>query len=184
MQTAQSMSSSGSPTFRQRVGIRIRAFRAALNNLKVTQLSRFLMFLLAEIIGGSVAWHIAKTLWFHSLQYSQAHMEMFVNSQNMCHITHQRDFIFALAFEVTGCFVIRLVLPRLPSNIGRYLAPAFIASLFSFAILFIGDAGLDPIVASSLFFGCSGLTAQWFILLYWVSISARFFFVVLCTLHL
>ncbi|KAK6013525.1 hypothetical protein OSTOST_21156, partial [Ostertagia ostertagi] len=96
------------------------------------RLSRFLMFLLAEIVGGSIAWHIAKSLWFHSLQYSQAHMEMFVNSQNMCHITHQRDFIFALAFEITGCFVIRLVLPRLPSNIGKYLAPAFIASLFSF----------------------------------------------------
>ncbi|PIO67748.1 hypothetical protein TELCIR_10493, partial [Teladorsagia circumcincta] len=83
-------------------------------------------------------------------------------------LSARRDFIFALAFEVTGCFVIRLVLPRLPSNIGKYLAPAFIASLFSFAILFIGDAGLDPIVASSLFFGCNGLSAQWFILLYWV----------------
>ncbi|KHJ75820.1 hypothetical protein OESDEN_24563 [Oesophagostomum dentatum] len=53
------------------------------------RLSRFLLFLLAEIIGGAVAWHIARTLWFHSLQYSQAHMEMFVNSQNMCSIVHQ-----------------------------------------------------------------------------------------------
>ncbi|VDO76292.1 unnamed protein product [Heligmosomoides polygyrus] len=132
------------------------------------RLSRFLMLLLAEMLGGALAWHVAKALWFHSLQYSQAHMEMFVNSQNMCTITHKRDFMFALAFEVTGCFTMRLVLPRLPSNVARYLAPAFIASLFSFAIVFIGDAGLDPVVASTLFFGCNGLSAQWFILLYWI----------------
>ncbi|WKY00558.1 hypothetical protein Q1695_014971 [Nippostrongylus brasiliensis] len=75
----------------------------------------------------------------------------------------------SLAFEVAGCFAMRLVLPKLPSNAAKFLAPAFVASLFSFAILFVGDAGLDPVVASSLFFGCGGLSAQWFILLYWVS---------------
>lgn len=53
------------------------------------RLSRFLMLLLAEMLGGALAWHVAKALWFHSLQYSQAHMEMFVNSQNMCTITHK-----------------------------------------------------------------------------------------------
>ncbi|KAL6728471.1 hypothetical protein Aduo_010242 [Ancylostoma duodenale] len=132
------------------------------------RLSRFLLFLLAEMMGGAIAWHIARTLWFHSLQYSQTHMEMFVNSQNTCSIVHQRDFLIVLAYEITGCFAMRSVLPRLPANVGKYLAPAFIASLFSFSILFIGDSGLDPIVASSLFFGCSGLSAQWFILLYWV----------------
>ncbi|WKY00557.1 hypothetical protein Q1695_014971 [Nippostrongylus brasiliensis] len=132
-------------------------------------LSRFLLLLFAEVVGGAVAWNIAKVLWFHSLHYSQAHMEMFVKSQNMCSIVLKRDFLVSLAFEVAGCFAMRLVLPKLPSNAAKFLAPAFVASLFSFAILFVGDAGLDPVVASSLFFGCGGLSAQWFILLYWVS---------------
>ncbi|VDK74741.1 unnamed protein product [Cylicostephanus goldi] len=98
------------------------------------RLSRFLLYLLAEIMGGAMAWHIARTLWFHSLQYSQAHMEMFVNSQNMCSIVHQRDFLIVLAYEIAGCFAMRSVISRLPADTQKYLAPAFTASLFSFEL--------------------------------------------------
>ncbi|EYB99984.1 hypothetical protein Y032_0118g708 [Ancylostoma ceylanicum] len=60
-----------------------------------------------------------------------------------------------------------------PTLISRYFYDVFKSAVQDSlqqpdSILFIGDSGLDPIVASSLFFGCSGLSAQWFILLYWV----------------
>ena len=79
------------------------------------------------------------------------------------------NFVFVMLFETCGTFAIRFVTSRLPKESSKYLAPAFMSSLFSFAILFVGDSALDPLVGSTLFYGCTGLPTQYFILLYWVS---------------
>uniref|UniRef100_A0A1I7X736 Aquaporin n=1 Tax=Heterorhabditis bacteriophora TaxID=37862 RepID=A0A1I7X736_HETBA len=140
-------------------------------------LLRFLSIVLAEICGGAIAWKSAKLLWFYSLEYSDAHLQQFIASQNSCSLNYQREFLLVLAFEIIGSFAMRTVIPRLPEISGKYLAPAFISSLFSFAILFVGDSGLDPVVASSLFFGCAGLSTQWFILLYWASFIGKKYYI-------
>ena len=94
----------------------------------------------------------------------------------------QHEFYFMMAFEIFGAFLMRTTIPRIPEKAAKYAIPAFVSAIFSFcklvsksgksqspAILYVGDAGLDPVVASSLFFGCRGLSQQWFILQYWVS---------------
>ncbi|VDM85979.1 unnamed protein product [Strongylus vulgaris] len=70
----------------------------------------------------------------------------------------------------------RLIIPNLPIRGKSYTVAATVAAFLSFALVYVGVPGLNPVVASSRMFGCDGLDTQWFIALYWVSNTASCFF--------
>uniref|UniRef100_A0A8R1EPQ7 Uncharacterized protein n=1 Tax=Caenorhabditis japonica TaxID=281687 RepID=A0A8R1EPQ7_CAEJA len=43
------------------------------------------------------------------------------------------------------------------------------AAVFTATVTYVGDQALDPLVASTLFYGCRGLTFQHFMLVYWIA---------------
>ncbi|KAK6733805.1 hypothetical protein RB195_017519 [Necator americanus] len=128
--------------------------------------ARLLTLLLAEAIGGFAAFRLARSLWWHSLHYSQAHLENFTNPA--CTINYKIAFPLVIAFEIIGCFLLRLILPNLPIRGKSYTVSATIAAFLSFALVYVGVPGLNPVVASSRMFGCDGIDTQWFIALYWI----------------
>lgn len=127
---------------------------------------KFLTLLLAETIGGSMAFRLANTLWYYSLAYSMDHHAIYDNLP--CSITYKVPFHYAICFEVVGSFLLRFILHRLPAAFKQYLTPVVIAGFLSFALAHIGVPGLNPVVASSRLQGCPGLDLQWFIIVYWV----------------
>ncbi|PAV74265.1 hypothetical protein WR25_24540 isoform B [Diploscapter pachys] len=129
-------------------------------------MSRGLSILFAQLLAGYFSYRIAFSIWLYTYDYLPIHAE-FVNTPQ-CSLKYQMNFVFVMLFETCGTFAIRFVTSRLPKESSKYLAPAFMSSLFSFAILFVGDSALDPLVGSTLFYGCTGLPTQYFILLYWI----------------
>ncbi|EYC34615.1 hypothetical protein Y032_0001g55 [Ancylostoma ceylanicum] len=128
--------------------------------------ARLLTLLSAEAIGGFTAFRFARSLWWHSLQYSQAHFENFTNPA--CTINYKIAFPLVIAFEIVGSFLLRLILPNLPLRGKSYTVSATVAAFLSFALVYVGVPGLNPVVASSRLFGCEGIDTQWFIALYWI----------------
>ncbi|CAJ0606537.1 unnamed protein product [Cylicocyclus nassatus] len=128
--------------------------------------ARLLTLLSAEAIGGFTAYRFARTLWYHSVQYSQAHQEIFSNPY--CAIQYKISFPLVIAFEMIGCFLLRLILPNLPIRGKSFTVAATVAAFLSFALVYVGAPGLNPVVASSRMFGCDGIDTQWFIALYWL----------------
>ncbi|VDM52938.1 unnamed protein product [Angiostrongylus costaricensis] len=128
--------------------------------------SRLLLLLAAETIGGFSAFRLARSLWWYSLSYSTAHLENFSNST--CTLNYKITFPLVVAFELAGSFLLRLILPNLPARGKSYTLSAVVAAFLSFALVYVGVPGLNPVVASSRLFGCDGIDAQWFILVYWL----------------
>uniref|UniRef100_A0A0K0CXX5 Aquaporin n=1 Tax=Angiostrongylus cantonensis TaxID=6313 RepID=A0A0K0CXX5_ANGCA len=77
-------------------------------------------------------------------------------------------FPLVVAFELAGSFLLRLILPNLPARGKSYTLSAVVAAFLSFALVYVGVPGLNPVVASSRLFGCDGIGAPWFILVYWL----------------
>ncbi|WKX93183.1 hypothetical protein Q1695_010879 [Nippostrongylus brasiliensis] len=127
---------------------------------------RLLVLLSAEAIGGFCAFRLARTLWWHSLSFSTVHMENFSNSA--CTINYKIAFPLVIGFEILGTFLLRLILPNLPVRGKSYTVAATVAAFLSFALVFVGVPGLNPVVASSRLFGCDGIDTQWFIAVYWI----------------
>ncbi|CAI4232075.1 unnamed protein product [Auanema sp. JU1783] len=126
--------------------------------------SRLTLLVLAQIVGGIMSWRITTELWRYSLPYAPSHEMFYNNSLQACHLTYHQPHLYMIAFEICGTFVMRTVFPR----IAAWAIPAFISAIFSFAISYMGDAGLDPIVSSTLFFGCHGVSQQIFMFQYWI----------------
>ncbi|VDO61888.1 unnamed protein product [Haemonchus placei] len=128
--------------------------------------TRLLVLLSAEAIGGYSAFRLARTLWYHTLSYSTVHFENFTNSA--CSLNYKIAFPLVICFEIIGCFLLRIILPNLPLRGKSYTVSAVVAAFLSFALIYVGVPGLNPVVASSRLFGCEGLDTQWFIAVYWI----------------
>nr|CDJ81492.1 CBN-AQP-10 protein [Haemonchus contortus] len=128
--------------------------------------TRLLVLLSAEAIGGYSAFRLARTLWYHTLSYSTVHFENFTNSA--CALNYKIAFPLVICFEIIGCFLLRIILPNLPLRGKSYTVSAVVAAFLSFALIYVGVPGLNPVVASSRLFGCEGLDTQWFIAVYWI----------------
>ncbi|KJH45473.1 hypothetical protein DICVIV_08476 [Dictyocaulus viviparus] len=125
-----------------------------------------MLLLIAETIGGFSAYRIARSLWWYSLSYSTVHLENFTNVE--CTLKYKIGFSLVISFELAGCFLLRLILPNLPLRYKSCTVSAIVAALLSFALVYVGVPGLNPVVASSRLFGCDGIDAKWFIAVYWL----------------
>ncbi|KAJ1351050.1 hypothetical protein KIN20_006987 [Parelaphostrongylus tenuis] len=128
--------------------------------------SRLLLLLAAEAIGGLSAFRLARSLWWYSLSYSTAHLQNFTDSK--CTLNYKIAFPLVIAFELVGSFLLRLIIPNLPVRGKSYTVSAVVAAFLSFALVYVGVPGLNPVVASSRLFGCDGIDTQWFIIVYWL----------------
>lgn len=91
--------------------------------------------------------------------------------------------MYAFAFEILGCFLLRLLIVRVPEAYKRFVVPVIFASFLSFgmfnvkdeyvliylALSQIGVPGLNPVTSASRLQGCPGLDLQWFMITYWFS---------------
>jgi hypothetical protein len=141
---------------------------------------KLLTVLTAQAIGGYSAFRIANGLWYYTLDYSQEHKWLYYSLP--CAINYKVPFSYALGFEILGCFLIRMLISRLPEKFKHLLVPVVFASFLSFgmflcfeksiifsALSYIGVPGLNPVTAASRLQGCPGLDLQWFMLTYWVA---------------
>uniref|UniRef100_A0A1I7X9Q3 Aquaporin n=1 Tax=Heterorhabditis bacteriophora TaxID=37862 RepID=A0A1I7X9Q3_HETBA len=119
---------------------------------------RLLTLLLAETVGGFCAFRFARSLWYQTLQYSEAHRDSYINDACTLNykVTNFLVFLYLFSSESTILIFPRSLFSRLKNCLP--------------ALVYIGVPGLNPVVASSRMFGCSGIDAQWFIALYWVCI--------------
>ncbi|KAI1720582.1 putative aquaporin-10 [Ditylenchus destructor] len=126
---------------------------------------RFLTILSAQALGGFSAFRLANGLWYYSMNYSADHHAFY--ERLPCQIMYKVPFSYAFAYEIFACFLLRLIIHRLPNTYKQYTAPALVAGFLSFALAYIGIPGLNPTTASSRLQGCPGLDLQWFIMTYW-----------------
>ncbi|PAV87000.1 hypothetical protein WR25_12722 [Diploscapter pachys] len=126
---------------------------------------KFLFTILAQTIGGASAFYCARSIWYYTLQYSNVHYDSFIHPE--CTIAYKVAFPIVVAFEIGACFAMRILISFLAPKFSAII-PFVVSSFLTFALVFIGVPGLNPVVASSRMFGCSGLDPQWFIAVYWV----------------
>ncbi|CAD6185991.1 unnamed protein product [Caenorhabditis auriculariae] len=129
-------------------------------------LGHVISILVAEVLGAMLAISLTNKLWALSAPYSDPHLTFM--SETACQVTHYRNVPIVLAFETIGAFALRFLLSQLDENIIKYMGPLFVASIFSFATSLIGDSAMDPLVATTLWYGCAGITSQYFLLLYYI----------------
>lgn len=128
---------------------------------------RFLFVLSAQALGGLSAYRLASSLWYYTFKYSTDHARFYRNLP--CTISYKVPFYYALAYEIIGCFLIRLLIPRVSESYKRFVIPVIFASFLSFALSYIGVPGLNPVTVSSRLQGCPGLDLQWFLITYWAA---------------
>uniref|UniRef100_A0A914BWS6 Aquaporin n=1 Tax=Acrobeloides nanus TaxID=290746 RepID=A0A914BWS6_9BILA len=130
------------------------------------RVDKLITIIIAEAIGGYAAFRIARALWYYSSGFFQEHYALYDNLS--CELIYHVPFWAAVLFEIFGCFLLRLAVPRIPQDYQFYLEPVFVSGVITFALGFIGVAGLNPVVTSSALQGCEGLGLEWFIFIYWV----------------
>ncbi|CAG9534646.1 unnamed protein product [Cercopithifilaria johnstoni] len=129
-------------------------------------LKRLLVTIAGEMIGGYSAYRVARYLWYWSLNLSPDHALFYEFTS--CKLTYKVPFMFVPSFEVFGCFLMRHILFRIPTNFKIFMVPAVVSAFLTFALVFVGVPGLNPTVASSRLQGCDGLDTIWFIWTYWI----------------
>lgn len=133
---------------------------------------KLLIILSAQAVGGYSAFRIVNNLWYYTLDYSSDHA--FLYRSLPCAINYKVQFIYVLGFEILGCFLIRLLIPRVSEAHKRFVVPMIMATSLSFALSNIGVPGLNPVTTASRLQGCPGLDLQWFLATYWVMKLLRF----------
>ncbi|CAD5232222.1 unnamed protein product [Bursaphelenchus xylophilus] len=126
-----------------------------------------LTLLAAQTLGGYSASRIADSLWYYTSGYSAEHAQLYSNLP--CALKYHVPFIFALGYEFLGCFVLRLVLSNLSLKYRRYIMPFVTSAALTFALVYVGVPGLNPVTTSSRLMGCPGLDLQWFMITYWTA---------------
>jgi hypothetical protein len=104
-----------------------------------------LTVLAAQTVGGYSAFRIANGLWFYTLDYSSDHAHLYkslpcaiqykvsgVLIMQLKHGQFKVAFIYAFAFEVVGCFILRLMIVRIPEAYKRFVVPVVFASFLAF----------------------------------------------------
>ncbi|VDD88185.1 unnamed protein product [Enterobius vermicularis] len=122
--------------------------------------------ILGQAVGGYLAFRIARNLWYSTSVLTLEHSINYENTK--CAFVYKVPFTVAFAFEFVGCFLLRLLLARIPPRFKTYFGPVITASFLAFSLAFIGVVGLNPTVAASRMYGCDGLNTLWFIVTYWV----------------
>ncbi|TKR82675.1 hypothetical protein L596_016363 [Steinernema carpocapsae] len=133
---------------------------------KTITLKKLVITLVAEAVGGYSAFRIARSLWYYSMSLSSDHELQY--AATTCALAYKLPFAGAVAFEIIGCFLMKLIINRIPVTKKQYIVPIVISSFLSFALVYVGVPGLNPTVASSRLQGCHGLTTQWFLFTYWL----------------
>ncbi|KAI6189701.1 Aquaporin [Aphelenchoides bicaudatus] len=128
-------------------------------------IEKLLTVLLAQTIGGYSAFRLANGIWFYSMDFSSDHAHLYRNLP--CAIQYKVPFLYVFLFEIISCFVLRLLVARVPEAYKRFIVPVIFASFLSFALSNIGIPGLNPVTAASRLQGCPGLDLQWFIVTYY-----------------
>ncbi|KAI6236816.1 Aquaporin [Aphelenchoides besseyi] len=59
-----------------------------------------------------------------------------------------------------GCFMIRLLITKVPENYKRFIVPVIFGSFLSFALTYVGIPALNPVTTSSRLLNCPGLDIQ------------------------
>ncbi|KAI6213750.1 hypothetical protein M3Y94_00188300 [Aphelenchoides besseyi] len=126
---------------------------------------RFLTVLFAQSLGGYSAYRIANTLWYYTVNYSADHAHFYRDLP--CSIQYKVPFMYVIAYEVFGCFMIRLLITKVPENYKRFIVPVIFGSFLSFALTYVGIPALNPVTTSSRLLNCPGLDIQWFLIVYW-----------------
>ncbi|VDN55393.1 unnamed protein product [Dracunculus medinensis] len=130
-------------------------------------IERFLALLSAELIGAYSAFRIARQLWYWSLDLSVDHILNYETS-TFCSFTYKVPFALVLGFEIIACYLMRTIFSYVSvMNYKQYFIPPIISAFLTIALVIIGIPGLNPIVATSRWYGCDGLTTSWFITVYW-----------------
>uniref|UniRef100_A0A0N4Z538 Aquaporin n=1 Tax=Parastrongyloides trichosuri TaxID=131310 RepID=A0A0N4Z538_PARTI len=135
---------------------------------KSISLTKFLMVVVGQVIGGANAFFSAKILWYYTQHYTGEH-EFALKSSEKCVLGFKVDYIYVILFEAFGCFMIRLIISKLPEKVKFFAIPVTISGFLTFGIVYIGVGGLNPTVAASRLFGCAGLDTIWFVITYWIA---------------
>ncbi|CAI5445112.1 unnamed protein product [Caenorhabditis angaria] len=128
-------------------------------------LSHFVQLLAAQFSAGYISYRFARTIWLQATIQSEPHINI-VGIYEQCAFNHPYHIYLHLLFELVGSFTIRHVLTRSTSST---FSAFFMAMVFTGVVTFVGDQALDPLIATTLFYGCRGLDFQHFILVYWIS---------------
>ncbi|CAB3402814.1 unnamed protein product [Caenorhabditis bovis] len=137
------------------------------------KLKEFIRTIIAQLFAGYCSYRFARTIWTQTYVPSEAHTRM-ASLVDQCQFNHQYQLYVHLAFELIGTFIVRHVLVRATSEERdsriRTIFPAFfMAMVFTGTVTYVGDQALDPLVATTLFYGCRGIDVQQYILIYWLA---------------
>ncbi|KAF1762076.1 hypothetical protein GCK72_010338 [Caenorhabditis remanei] len=137
------------------------------------RLSELIQTLVAQFSAGYFAFSFARTIWLRAYSTTDAHSNI-LGLMESCGFNHPYPIYYHLAFELIGTFIVRHVLTRATSESRdsriRFVFPAlFMAAVFTGTVTFVGDQALDPLVASTLFYGCRGLSFENFMFVYWIA---------------
>ncbi|CAB05023.2 Aquaporin [Caenorhabditis elegans] len=137
------------------------------------RLGELLQTLAAQFTAGYFAFSFARTIWLRAYSTTDAHSYV-MGLMESCGFNHPYPIYYHLAIELIGTFIVRHVLTRATSEARdsrvRFVFPAlFMAAVFTGTVTFVGDQALDPLVASTLFFGCRGLNFENYMLVYWIA---------------
>ncbi|PIC42746.1 hypothetical protein B9Z55_009723 [Caenorhabditis nigoni] len=137
------------------------------------RLSELIQTLAAQFSAGYLAFSFARIIWLRAYNTTNAHSSI-LRMMESCGFNHPYPIYYHLAFELIGTFIVRHVLTRATSESRdsrvRFVFPAlFMAAVFTGTVTFVGDQALDPLVASTLFYGCRGLSFENFMLVYWIA---------------
>uniref|UniRef100_A0A0K0FHT4 Aquaporin n=1 Tax=Strongyloides venezuelensis TaxID=75913 RepID=A0A0K0FHT4_STRVS len=135
---------------------------------KSINLGKFLAVVFGQILGGGYAFFSAKLLWYYTKNYSEEH-QFALETFEKCVFNFKVSYVFVLLFEAIGCFCIRFIISKLPEKSKSFAIPITVAGFLTLGIVYIGVGGLNPTVAGSRLFGCSGLDTLWFAITYWIA---------------
>jgi len=121
-----------------------------------------------EFAGGCLAFTYYKYVW--SYGFSGAHQIKYARINESCRVPIQGDYIEAAVYEAGYAFVFGLTCRFLYSVIpNSKLAPIIKATVFTYLVMSGGI--FNPLLATVLLFGCTGITPLQHIVIYWIGSS-------------